>query len=133
MSSNPYPFYDDGWNRLLVVLAACNVLALVLGFGLPEQVSLSHLGAPAWVPGVGGVALFFLYVACIIGTIILWGSMWVYWARAGRPMLWLFLLLFGAWGPAIAFLFLVYRKDLEAFRQHDAEERAHLQGENHRA
>lgn len=129
MSSNPYPFYDDGWNRILVGLAAGNVVALILGFTLPERVSLSHLGDPAWVPGMFGVILFFFYVACILGTIILWASMFTYWARAGRPPLWLVLLLFGAWGTAIAFLFLVYRRDLEAFRQHEAEELQHQAGD----
>lgn len=133
MSSNPYPFYDDGWNRILVGLAAGNVMALLIGFALPERVNLSLLGDSSWVPGIGGVALFFLYVACIIATIILWASMFAYWARAGRPLLWLFLLLFGAWGTAIAFLFLVYRKDLEAYRRHEAEELRQIRGEGHNA
>jgi len=128
MSSNPYPFYDDGWNRLLVVLAAGNVIALLLWLTLGERVSPARLSDPAWVPGTFGVVLFFFYVACMVGTLVLWVSMWMYWARAGRPLPWLFLLLFGAWGTAIAFLFLVYRKDLEAFYSEEGHGDDHLAG-----
>ena len=127
MSKNPYPYFDDRWNKVLVGLSVANVLALLMPFILPEgSVDLGRLSDAAWVPHPLGVFTLFLFAACVLATIVLWINMWVYWARAGRPLLWMFLLLIGAWGPAIAFHFLVYRKDLEAYKQHEAEEQLNI-------
>ena len=124
---NPYPYFDDRWNNVLLGFTVANVLALLMPFVLPEgSVDLGRLSDPAWVPTKLGVVTLFLFVACVLASIILWVYMWVYWARIGRPLLWLFLLLVGAWGPAVAFHFLVYRKDLEAYKKHEAEERLDL-------
>ena len=124
---NPYPYFDDRWNPILVGLTEANFLALVLPFALPEgSLELGRLSDDSWVPTPMGVAALFLFFACVLGTIILWISMWMYWARSGKPLLWMFLLLLGAWGPAIAFHYLVYRKDFAAFQKHEAEERRNL-------
>jgi hypothetical protein len=123
---NPYPYFDDSWNRILLGLAGANVLALLLWIALGEEVNLGRLSDPSWVPGVGGLALLFLFAACILATVALWISMWAYWARSGKPLMWMLLLLVGAWGPAIAFLFMVYRRDFAAYKQHEAEERMNL-------
>jgi hypothetical protein len=123
---NPYPYFDDSWNRILLGLAGANGLALLLWIALGEEVDLGRISDPAWVPGVGDLALLFLFAACILATLALWISMWAYWARSRKPLVWMLLLLIGAWGPAIAFLFMVYRRDLAAFKQHEAEERMNL-------
>jgi hypothetical protein len=124
---NPYPYFDDRWNQVLLGFCAANVIALMLPFVVPEgYVDLGHLSDASWVPGPLAIVTLFIFGACLLATLILWLNMWMYWARSGRPVLWMFLLLLGAWGPAIAFFFLVYRKDLEAFKQHDAEERRNL-------
>ena len=124
---NPYPYFDDRWNQILVGLTAANVLALLMPLALPESyLELGRLSDPAWVPEPMGVATLFLFLACVLATIVLWINMWMYWARAGKPLLWMFLLLIGAWGPAIAFHYLVYRRDFEAFLKHEAEERRDL-------
>lgn len=124
---NPYPYFDDRWNKVMVGLVVANVLALLMPFVLPEGwVDLGRLTDRAWVPNPLGIFTLFLFAACVLGTILLWANMWVYWARSGRPLGWMFLLLVGAWGPAIAFHFMVYCKDLEAFKKHDAEERMNL-------
>ena len=104
-----------------------NVLALLMPFVLPkETVDLGRFFDPSWVPNPVGVLLLFFFAACVLATLILWINMWVYWARAGRPLVWMFLLLVGAWGPAIAFQFMVYRRDVADFKRYDAEERNNL-------
>lgn len=124
---NPYPYFEERWNKMLIGLTIGNVLALILPFALPEgSVDLGRLSDPAWVPNIGGVITLFLFVACIAATIILWVNMWIYWGRSGKPLLWMFLLLVGAWGPAIAYYYIVYRKDLAAFHAHEAEERLNI-------
>lgn len=124
---NPYPYFDERWNKVLIGLSVANVFALLMPFVLPEgSVDLSRLSDESWVPSVFGVASLFAFCLCVLATIVLWINMWVYWARAGRPLLWMFLLLIGAWGPAIAFHFMVYRKDLAAFHKHEAEERLNI-------
>ncbi len=124
---NPYPYFDDRWNQILAGCCMANIVAVLMPFLLPPgAVDLRQLTNPSWILGPKGVAILFLFAACLLGTLILWLNMWMYWARAGRPVLWMLLLIFGAWGPAIAFFFLVYRKDLEAFKLHDAEERRNL-------
>lgn len=123
---NPYPYFDDRWNQVMVGLAVANVVALLMWLTLGEAVDLGRLTDDSWVPTLGGVLLLFLYGICIAATLLLWVNMWTYWSRAERPLLWLFLLLVGPWGTAIAFLFLVYRKDLAAHKQQEEHERMNL-------
>lgn len=123
---NPYPYFDDRWNQIMVGLAGANALALLMWLALGEAVNLGRITEQSWVPSAGGVMLLFLFGGCILATLLLWVNMWTYWSRAGRPLLWLFLLLVGPWGTAIAFLFLVYRKDLAAHKQQEEHERMNL-------
>lgn len=124
---NPYPYFDDRWNQILVGCCVANVVAILLPFMVqPGTLDLGQITNPSWIPGPIGVASLFLFAGCLLATLILWINMWMYWAGAGRPLLWMFLLIFGAWGPAIVFFWVVYRKDLEAFKLHDAEERRNL-------
>lgn len=112
---------------MLVVLCGANVVALLMLLAMPEgSLDLKRVLEPSWVTGTASIVALFLFWGCVAATIILWINMWMYWARAGRPLGWMFLLLLGPWGPAIAFYFMVYRKDLEAFKLHDEEERRDL-------
>src|SRR4051812_46857623 len=101
-------------------MAGANVVAILMGIFLGKEVDLGRITDPAWVTGTGGALVVFIFALCVLATIILWINMWVYWSRSGKPILWMFLLLIGAWGPAIAFLFLGYRKDLAAHKKHEA-------------
>ena len=124
---NPYPYFDERWNKVLIGLTLANGLALLMPIVAPEgTLDFSRLADDAWVVHPAGVLALLLFAICVAATVILWVNMWMYWARAGRPLLWMFLLLVGAWGPAIAFHYLVYRKDLEAFHRQEAEERMNL-------
>jgi len=128
MIDNPYPYFDERWNRTLIAFTAANALALLMPFVLPEgAVDFGRLSDSSWVPSATGVFTLFLFAACVLATILLWIYMWIYWGRAGRPLPWLFLLLIGPWGTSIAFHYLVYRKDLKAHRVHEAAEEAHFQ------
>lgn len=124
---NPHPYFEDRWNQALIGLCVANVVALLMLLALPEgSLDLRRVLEPSWVTSPAGIGALFLFWGCVVGTIILWINMWMYWTRAGRPLGWLFPLLLGPWGPAIAFHFMVYRKDLEAFKRHDEEERRDL-------
>jgi hypothetical protein len=124
---NPYPYFDERWNKVLIGFTIANALALLLPLVTPEgYLDFSRLSDDSWVVHPAGALVLLLFAACVLATVILWVNMWMYWGRAGRPLLWMFLLLIGAWGPAIAFFYLVYRKDLEAFHRQDAEERMNL-------
>ena len=123
---NPYPYFDDRWNQIMVGLAVGNGLALLMWLALGEAVNLGRISDDSWVPTLGGVLLLFLYGVCLLATIVLWVNMWTYWSRAGRPLPWLFLLLIGPWGTAIAFLFMVYRKDFAEFKRHEEHEKMNL-------
>lgn len=124
---NPYPYFEDRWNEVLVVLCGANVLALLLFLALPEgSLDLKRVLEPSWVTGPASIVALFLFWGCFVATVVLWINMWMYWARAGRPLGWMFLLLLGPWGTAIAFHFMVYRKDLEAFKREEAEERLNI-------
>lgn len=121
---NPYPYFENRWNKVMVGLTIANAVALLLPFILPDgSLELSRLTDPSWVPDAAGIFWLFVFLGCVLATVTLWVNMWVYWGRAGKPLLWMFLLLIGAWGPAIAFHYLVYRKDFEAYQKHEAEER----------
>jgi hypothetical protein len=123
---NPYPYFDDRWTKFMVGFAVANVVALLMWLLLGEEVNLGRISDQSWVPTAGGVMLLFLFSACVLATLILWLNMWVYWSRAHKSIMWLLLLLIGPWGTAIAFLFMVYRKDLAAFKHHEEQERMNL-------
>ena len=126
MGSNPYPYFDDSWNTALIGLAGANVVALLLWIFGGDAVNLGRIGEPSWVPGIGGVILLFIFGACVLASLVLWLNMWMYWSRCGKPLLWMFLLLIGPWGTALAFLFLVYRKDVAAYKHQEEQERMNL-------
>lgn len=111
----------------MACMAVGNILALVLPFIVPTGwTQLSRISDDAWVPSGQEITVLAIFFLCVIGTVILWLNMWAYWARSGKPILWLFPLLVGAWGPAVIYFFHVYIGDLARFKTAEEEERAEL-------